>query len=1111
MARVSTEGTWSLASSVGSVDEVVSRFGAAATSKLSAVSVRGEPEDQLRNPLEGLFGGLCELAALDAGKLTLIGESSLAEMHTRPDFAVSYENALVGYIEVKAPGKGADPRKFRERHDKEQWKRLQALPNLLYTDGNSFSLWRDGELVGSIQHLVGDVETDGAQLRPSQGLLGLVSDFLRWSPTSPRSARQLASIAARLCRLLRDEVTEQLDRNDPALTSLADEWRHLLFPEATGVEFADGYAQAVTFGLLLARAENISLELGIYTVAKRLGSSHSLIGAALRVLTDEAVQAETLATSVATLTRVLAVVDWAKLSKGDAEAWLYFYESFLSEYDPALRRKTGSYYTPPEVVEAMTRLVDEAVRDRLDRPMGLADGDVTVVDPAMGTGTFLLSVLRRVADTLAEDLGQGAVPAALTQVLRRTIGFELQLGPFAVAQLRILAELVELGVPTASNPPLRTYVTNTLDNPYAEDEHLGMLYEPIARSRREANKIKKDEPVFVVLGNPPYREKSRGAGGWIEDGDQADSRTALLRDYMPPSDWGVGAHVKHLYNPYVYFWRWASWKVFEHHRDADRGVVCLITVAGFLDGPGFARMREHLRTQADAIWVIDCSPEGHQPATNTRVFEAVQQPVCIVLALRDGSTGDKPAPVRTRTLGRGPRRAKFDELTALSLTDDGWTDGAEDPRAPFTPKAGGRWADMPGLDVLLSWSGSGTMPGRTWVVAPDAETLKQRWQRLITAKPAEKPELLSEHKRDRRVDTRLKDNLPGYPPPVGPIGDESGQCPAPLRIGYRSFDRQWIIPDKRLINQPNPRLWACRGEHQIYLTAPHDSSPTAGPALSFTALVPDLHHYKGSFGGRAYPLWLDQDATTANVSNGVLAALEQHLGTRPSGQDVFAYLAAVAAHPGYTDTFAPDLASNPGLRIPITADWELFSEAVELGRSVIWLHTFGQRFVDPNKGRPRRAPRLPKGEAPQVAAQIPSEATAMPDVLSYDATKQQLLVGDGVIENVSPAVWAYEVSGVRVLTKWFSYRRRSRERPTMGRRVSPLQAIQPDAWQAEYTSDLIDILNVLELLVRHEPVQADLLVRILDGPLVAAVEFDRTAAGGSGGKAGGDDTTMPMF
>lgn len=1095
-----------------SVRQAVAMFGAAATSKLTAELIRGEPEDQLRNPLETLIGDLAALAGLAPEKLTLIGESSLAGMHTRPDFAVRYDHALVGYIEVKAPGKGADPRRFRDRHDKEQWKRLSALPNLVYTDGNSFSLWRDGELVGAVQHLVGDVRSSGKALAPSEGLLRLVDDFLRWAPAPPRSARQLAQTAARLCRLLRDEVTEQLDRQDPALTSLAQEWRQLLFPEETAAGFADGYAQAVTFGLLLARAEGIPLDTGIDAAARKLGHTHSLIGAALRILTDEAVQSATLVTSVATLTRVLAVVDWPTLTQGDPDAWLYFYESFLVEYDSALRRKTGSYYTPPEVVQAMTRLVDEAVRDRLDRPLGLADDTVTIVDPAMGTGTFLLSVVRTIAATIGDDLGPGAVPGALIRVLQRVIGFELQLGPFAVAQLRLLAELAELGLPVTAAPTLRTYVTNTLDNPYIEDEHLGVLYEPIARSRREANQIKKDEPVLVVIGNPPYKERSKGAGAWIEAGTQNDGSTALLRDFMPPRDWGVGAHVKHLYNPYVYFWRWATWKVFEHHTDQERGIVCFISVAGFLDGPGFARMRERLRVQADAIWVIDCSPEGHQPTTNTRVFEAVQQPVCIVLALRDGSTVSELAPVRFRVLAPGDRKDKFAELGRLSLTTEGWQDCGTDARSPFTPQAGARWAGFPALDDLFTWSGSGTMPGRTWIVAPDVATLRERWDRLISARPEEKPDLLSEHKQDRRVDTVLGDNLPGYPAPRTSIGQETASCPAPHQIGYRSFDRQWIIPDKRLINRPNPRLWAVRSEKQVYLTAISRSSPTSGPGLTYTAWVPDLDHYKGSFGGRVFPLWLDADATTSNIRSPVLDVLAGRLGARPSGDDVLAYLAAVCAHPGYTATFAADLA-NPGLRVPLTTDPALFTEAVELGRRVIWLHCYGQRFADPTAGRPRRAPRMDTPFAPQVMAEhpIPSDPASMPDTVRHDAETGHLLVGTGTISPVSPAMWAYEISGVRVLTKWFSYRRRSRERPTMGRRVSKLLDVQPPGWLPEYTSELIDLLNVLGLLVELEPGQAALLDRIVAGPLLAATEIAPGTAPSPGRRVASDDHTVPMF
>src|ERR1700730_8985983 len=214
-----------------------------------------------------------------------------------------------------------------------------------------------------------------------------------------RKAKDLAQSTARLCRLLRDEVTEQLSLKSVVLTELATDWRKLLFPDATDERFADGYAQAVTFGLLMARAKNIPLATGLQQVATTLSQTSSLIGAALRLLTDNAENQATLKTALSTLTRVLDAVDWSKISKNDPDAWLYFYEDFLEVYDNDLRKLTGSYYTPPEVVSAMVSMVNEALRSsRYGLHDGLASSSVTLADPATGTGTFILGVLRSIAE-----------------------------------------------------------------------------------------------------------------------------------------------------------------------------------------------------------------------------------------------------------------------------------------------------------------------------------------------------------------------------------------------------------------------------------------------------------------------------------------------------------------------------------------------------------------------------------------------------------------------------------------------------------------------------------------------------------------------------------------
>jgi hypothetical protein len=525
----------------------------------------------------------------------------------------------------------------------------------------------------------------------------------------------------------------------------------------------------------------------------------------------------------------------------------------------------------------------------------------------------------------------------------------------------------------------------------------------------------------------------------------------------------------------------------------DTGIVCFITVAGFLNGPGFQRMRDYLRRTADHLWIIDCTPEGHQPDVPTRIFQGVQQPVCIVLAARSKKkAAETPAKVKYTVLPPGKREEKFAALAKLKLDSKVWQDCSTDWRAPFLPAATGDWASYPALDDLFAYNGSGVMPGRTWIIAPDAESLQLRWRRLIRAKPEEKQELFVPHLNkkelgDRHIDRVVKKGLPGFPDNPTPIAKERGDCLQPVPYGFRSFDRQWIIPDNRVLNRPNPELWRSHGEQQVYLTALHRTSPTSGPAFTFSAAIPDLDHYKGSFGGRAFPLWRDTAATTPNVAPKLLDFLTASLQRPVTAEDFLAYLAGVAASPAYTARFQTELV-QPGLRIPLTTRPELFERAIELGRRVIWLHTFGERYADPEEDRPPGPPRLPKDRAPRIPKDgaIPDDPDSMPDEIEYDETKRRLLIGTGFIDNVPSAVWQYEVSGKRVLTQWFSYRKKNRERPIIGdrRKPSALGDIQPDHWLAEYTTELLNVLHVLAMLVEMEPAQSKLMEAICAGPTI---------------------------
>jgi hypothetical protein len=206
-------------------------------------------------------------------------------------------------------------------------------------------------------------------------------------------------------------------------------------------------------------------------------------------------------------------------------------------------------------------------------------------------------------------------------------------------------------------------------------------------------------------------------------------------------------------------------------------------------------MRADLRRDCTAIWVIDCSPEGHRPEVATRIFQGVQHPVCITLAARaPNKNPEVPARLMFRALPEGRRDAKFAALAKIDLDGDGWIEGQDGLRDPFLPKAAGAWASFPALDQLFVYNGSGIMPGRTWVIAPDPESLEVRWRHLALEKNLEKKEVLFHpHLRggkpgDKHIGKAAGQPLPGQRQTGKPLSSETDLATEPLRYAFRSLD-----------------------------------------------------------------------------------------------------------------------------------------------------------------------------------------------------------------------------------------------------------------------------------------------------------------------------------
>ncbi|MFQ6009413.1 MAG: type ISP restriction/modification enzyme, partial [Candidatus Zixiibacteriota bacterium] len=248
-----------------------------------------------------------------------------------------------------------------------------------------------------------------------------------------------------------------------------------------------------------------------------------------------------------------------------------------------------------------------------------------------------------------------------------------------------------------------------------------------------------------------------------------------------------------------------------------------------------------------------------------------------------------------------------------------------------------------------------------------------------------------------------------------------------------------------------------------------------GPAAVATALIPDLHHFRGSFGGaHIIPLWRDATVTRANITSGVLETLAQTYGHHISPEDFFAYCYAVLATPRYVQRFWDEL-TIPGPRVPITRDAALFAQSVELGRRLLWLHTYGERFV-PQGNKPGK---VPPGKA-RCKVGTPATPEAYPEDFSYNAASRELHVGKGVFSYVRPEVWKFSVSGLQVVKSWLAYRMRKRA----GRKSSPLDEIRPTVWQ--FDEELLDLLWVLDATVDLLPSLAKMLDEILAGELFEA-------------------------
>jgi len=549
-----------------------------------------------------------------------------------PDYIVTRNGIPIGYIEAKDIGTDLNHKSHKEQFDRYK----QSLNNLIITDYLTFQLFIDGVFIASVS--MAKTEKNGIVPDKNQfdAFASLIDSFAGYEGQSIITSLQLSKIMAAKARLLAKTIENVLDEeintfkmefnDDSSLMGQLKAFKDVMHQEMTHKEFADVYAQTIAYGMFAAKINDKSnATFNRNKAAQLIPPSNPFLRKLFQVIAgyDVDVRICWMVDDLANLFNYVSIYDINKeFDKTDNDAMIHFYETFLSEYDPTLRKSKGVWYTPQPVVKFMVKAVDDILKQEFGISKGLANNEkitviqknemnideprtyhrVQILDPATGTGTFLAEVVQNIFKSNKEEQGMWDVTAS-KELIPRINGFEILMASYAMAHLKLDMLLQQTGYKPSDDERLRIYLTNSLEEPRAGSG--AQFAQWLSNEAKEASRIKKDIPVMVVLGNPPYSGESQNKSqnkkvrNWIE---------RLLDDYKkePDKENTVGQKLeeknsKWINDDYVKFIRFGQYFI-EKNKE---GILAFITNHSFLDNPTFRGMRWHLLKTFDKIYILD--------------------------------------------------------------------------------------------------------------------------------------------------------------------------------------------------------------------------------------------------------------------------------------------------------------------------------------------------------------------------------------------------------------------------------------------------------------------------------------------------------------------------
>ncbi|MCG9910053.1 MAG: N-6 DNA methylase [Flavobacteriales bacterium] len=947
-----------------------------------------------------------------------------------PDYIITKKDIPVGYIEAKDIGVDLKSKTLKEQFDRYR----TSLDNLIITDYLDFHLYLNGEFTTSVK--IGEIQ-NGKIVPLSanfEAFERFISDFCLYIGQTIKSSKKLAEMMAGKARMLSDVIEKALiedeaesNQSDTALQSQLHTFKEILIHDIKPKEFADIYAQTIAYGMFAARLHDTSLEtFNRQEAANLIPKSNPFLRKLFQYIAGYDLDTR-IVWIVDGLADLFRATDIAALLKNFGKSTqtndpiIHFYETFLSEYDPKLRKARGVWYTPEPVVKFIVRAVDDILKTEFGLPQGIADSSKTkikvlqqgkqvekevhkvqILDPATGTGTFLAEVVKHIYQKFENQQGIWNTYVE-NHLIPRLNGFELLMASYAMAHLKLDMLLTETGYKPTTNQRFRVYLTNSLEESHPDTGTLFANW--LSAEANEANHIKRDTPVMCVIGNPPYSNNSTNKNEWILD---------LIKVYKE----NLNEKKINLDDDYIKFIRYGQHFIQKN----GSGILAYISNNSFLSGVTHREMRKNLTNSFDKIYILDLHGNSNikenQPdgSPDQNVFD-IKQGVSINIFVKT-KTKSKNCDVLHIDL-YGNRNEKYQFLIEKNVAATKWT--KLKPKAPYFFFTSDKFDDSDNykqgfkVNELFEIFNSGIKTDRdNLFIDFDKSKLSNRIKKLIS------------HDFDANFVKEFKVNDSGSYKLTKVIKGKQHSENHLKPIQYRPFDNRWIYYDPKIISRPASKAMKhLVFDNNLSLSLKRQSKFDFSYSFIHRSICESCLFESAYANNTEFPLYLypetDGQQTIEqsterqpNLNTEIVKQITAKLGLTFTNEketdkgtfapiDLLDYIYAVLHSPTYREKYKEFLKIDFP-RVPYPKDKETFWKLVKLGGEIRQIHLL---------------------ESPRVEQYI----TKYPISGDNEVTKpvyieNKVYINDTqYFDNVPPTAWNFYIGGYQPAQKWLKDRK----------------------------------------------------------------------------------------